>query len=71
LIAQSVQVFEKAPEHHAPVILSAGALDEGEPSLDALKLLFDGPHGSLPFLEPRMTKGQTAEGELFSTWVER
>jgi hypothetical protein len=41
LIAQSFQVFEKAPEHHAPVILSAGALDEGEPSLDALKLLFD------------------------------
>jgi hypothetical protein len=39
LIAQSFQVFEKAPEHHAPVILSAGALDEGEPSLDALKLL--------------------------------
>jgi len=41
LISQGVQVLEKEPEHHPPIISAPGALNEDEPSLDALKLPLD------------------------------
>jgi hypothetical protein len=41
LIAESVQVLEYAPEDHPPVIPAAGALDEDESALQALKLLIE------------------------------
>jgi hypothetical protein len=41
LIPQGVQILEKEPEHHPPVIAATGALKEGEPSLDALKLALE------------------------------
>ncbi|HEV7509021.1 MAG TPA: hypothetical protein VGS07_29365 [Thermoanaerobaculia bacterium] len=41
MISQGVQILEKEPEHHPPVIATTGALKESEPSLDALKLSLD------------------------------
>jgi hypothetical protein len=43
--AEGVQVLEHAPEDHPPIIAAAGALDEGESSPDAPKLLVERPCG--------------------------
>jgi hypothetical protein len=45
--AERVQLLEHAPEDHPPVIPAAGAPDEGESALQALKLLVERPHGWL------------------------
>jgi hypothetical protein len=44
-IAEGVQILEHAPENHPSVIPAAGALDEGESSFQALKLVAERPHG--------------------------
>jgi len=48
LISRCFQIPEEVPEHHPPIISAASTPQQGKPSLDALKLLLDGPHGS-PF----------------------